>query len=792
MVFDPMDPVVAFISGAVLGLIASGVVLRMSRHRNPPHGHRHETMLALYETQPDGVFSWRRDTVPGGQSSTALCDMLHLPTDRDVSFEDVAGVFASSESALLTRAAQGLRQAGTGFEMLLPIGDRMIHAIGRQAGCRAGRQERRGVSEPVGEIIWFRDVTALVCNVDMSDAEQQMRTVFDAMPIPVWLRDPDLELAFTNERAGEDGNAVAGRAVEIASRAIREGGTRTERRMLDVDGNRRVLEITESPLGPGAGTVGYAVEHMGDGHSDLAMAVQYQRAQFEQMLETLGAGIVTYESDKRVVFYNAAFAALWQMDEGWLDDRPSLSQVLDAMRDSRLLPEVPDFRAYRDSENAQFGALERPDERTMHLPDGRTLRATVTPVRNGGLNYIYEDITDRLDLQRSYKTLDMVQRHTIDNLQESVAVFGGDGRLKLCNAPFLSLWQLDEDTAQSELHMSEVIERMRDSGEDDESWARRRRKILAHFTGRQAHNGRFRRRTGSVYDIACVPLPDGATLVSYLDVTDRAAVESALRQRAEMLAETDRLKSKFIDDVSYEIRTPMTTIGGFAEILNEGYFGDLNGRQREYVQGIHATAKSMMTVIADILELAAVESGTVQLEKDAIDIHAMLASAMKLITERARQKEIHMTFDVPTDIGWLSADARRLKQVVFNLLANAVRFTPRRGGVRLGAARSEDGVEITVADTGVGIPRADIERVFHKFSKGSQPAGEPEGAGLGLAMVKSFVELHGGSVTIKSPSNRGTIVTCYLPATGTEGGDARDAFRHDSERDAEQDMVAGT
>ena len=765
-----MDPVVAFIAGVLIGFAVCGGVWTFVRNRKSDE-QPGLAMLSLYEAQPDGVFAWITGSAAPEHSTSALRELLQLPTESPTPFERVVSAFGTSEQALLNDAARALRNTGTAFDILLPFGERMIHAIGRQA--------RNGAAMSAGEIIWFRDVSTLVHGADTSDAEQQMRAVFDAMPIPVWLRDPDLELAFTNERAGKSGNAVAGRAAEIATRAMRDGGTQTERRMLDVDGSRRVLEITESSLGPGAGTVGYAIEHAGGGSADVSKAVQHQRTIFEQMLENLTAAIVTYESDKRVGYYNSAFTSLWQMDENWLDERPSLSQVLDQMRDSRLLPEAPDFRAYRNDENAQFEYLEGADERTMYLPDGRTLRATVAPASNGGLSYVYEDITDRLDLQRSYKTLDLVQRHTIDNLQESVAVFGSDGRLKLYNAPFLALWAIDEDAAISEPHVSEIVERMRNSGEDDTTWDERRQEILGNLTQRQAHRERFQRQDANVYDMACVPLPDGATLVSYLDVTDEATVEAALRERADMLEETNRLKSKFIDDVSYEIRTPMTTVSGFSEILSAEYFGALNPRQREYVQGIQATAGTMMTIIADILELAAIESGTVQLGKDAIDLHAMLAASMKLITERARQKELHMTFDVPTDIGWLSADAKRLKQVVFNLLANAVRFTPRRGGVRLSAERIENDVIISISDTGVGIPQADIERAFQKFSKGDQPAGEPEGAGLGLAMVKSFVELHGGSVTIKSPPNRGTTVACHLPATGTEGGDARDAFSHD-------------
>ncbi len=790
MVSGPMDPLVSFAAGVgvsiVLGSVGAWVYLRQTnRPAATPDAEKPENsdtaMLALYQSQPDGVYAWVNDAATPEVCTTALEDLLKLPQGSVTRFERVAEVFAASESALLNQAASALRTHGEIFDLLVPLGERIVHVIGRRARERGGRT--------IGDIIWFRDVSTLASSPDMSDAEDHMKAVFDAMPIPVWLRDPDLELAFTNELAGASGNAVARRAIEIASRAAQDGTVQTERRMLDVDGARRVLEITEASLGQGGGTVGFAVEHLGSNSDELETAIARHRTVFDQMLANLSAGVVVYGVDKRIETYNAAFATLWQLDEDWLAERPNLSQVLDRMRDTRLLPEAPDFNAFRAEENAQFEILDTAEERTMYLPDGRTLRTTIAPAGGGGLTYIYEDISDRLDLQRSYKTLDLVQRHTIDNLQEAVAVFGSDARLKLHNTPFATLWGLSDETGSAEPLLSEVVEHMREPGMEDAAWEDHRQAILANLSQRRAHRERFRHRgnsdtgdneVGKVYDVACVPLPDGATLISYLDITDEAMVENALRDRADMLEETSRLKSKFIDDVSYEVRTPLTTIAGFSEILTAGYFGEMNARQQEYLQGIQATADTLMSVVADILELAAIEGGTVELEKDAVDLHAMLAHSMKMITERARQKEIHLTFDVPTDIGWLSADPKRLRQVVFNLLANAVRFTPNRGGVRLSAERDDDDVILSISDTGVGIPQADIDRVFQKFAKGGQPANgsgsEPSGAGLGLAMVKSFVELHGGAVSIKSPPNRGTTVTCRLPATGTEGGDARDAF----------------
>ena len=239
----------------------------------------------------------------------------------------------------------------------------------------------------------------------------------------------------------------------------------------------------------------------------------------------------------------------------------------------------------------------------------------------------------------------------------------------------------------------------------------------------------------------------------------------------EALAEADRLKPEFIAHVSYEVRTPLPTIIGFADMLGQEYFGTLNHRQDEYAKGILDATRGLMSVVGDILDLASIEAGRLELDRDTVDVHGLLVSALNLIQERARSKDMKLEFDCPPDIGWISADEKRLKQVVLNLLSNAVRFTPGRGTVRLEARRQDDDLLITVADTGIGIPQADHERVFRPFEQGAGPAADKSGGGLGLSLVRKFIQLHGGTVDVKSPPGRGTTITCHLPAAGPGGED---------------------
>jgi signal transduction histidine kinase len=450
-----------------------------------------------------------------------------------------------------------------------------------------------------------------------------------------------------------------------------------------------------------------------------------------------------------------------------------MGEVLEELRDNRRLPEYADFPAFKAEQLALFTSLLEPVEELVHLPDGTTLRSVAIPHPFGGLLLIWEDVTDTLALERNYNTLIAVQRETLDNLYEGVAVIGANGRLRLSNPVFGAMWQIPHMTLNNEPHISEIVDCMGDMLEQSGNWMAEKERLITMLTAREAHSGRVERTDGSVLDFATVPLPDGGVLLSYIDQTAAINMERALRERNEALETADRLKSEFIANVSYELRTPLNTIIGFTEILTGQYFGDLNDRQAEYSTGILDSSHRLLMLINDILDLATIEAGHMTLELDSIDLHALMESVTSLVRERARQKKIALEIDCPPDIGMFVADERRLKQAMFNVLSNAIKFTPDNGNITLSARRDGDTLVLTVADSGIGIAEEDQERVFAKFERGSSPEARRSGAGLGLSLVKSFIELHGGTVTLESEPESGTRVICALPSRSPAA--ARDA-----------------
>ncbi|NQU58235.1 MAG: PAS-domain containing protein, partial [Rhodospirillales bacterium] len=596
-----------------------------------------------------------------------------------------------------------------------------------------------------------------------------------ALPLAVWIRDGNLDVVFSNRA---ESNIDASRdSGPLASQAQAQKQPLTEQYSIEKDGQATKFHVSEVPAHGWNGTIGFAQK------------LQENDAQNElKVLDNLSTAIAIFGPERRLTFCNGAYASLWRFDPVWLADEPSLSEILERLRERRQLPEVSDFRAFKEQQGALFDTLEAASDSLLHLPDGRTLRTVIAPHSPGGLVFSYEDVSDRLALERSFKTLNAVQRETLDNLYEGIAVFGSDGKMKLSNPAFAALWGLSEPLLAGDPHLSDIINATRpliaDTGDwSNEKWRDYVGNQVARYTGRQATDGRIQLSDGAVLDYSSVPLPDGAVLLSYLDVTDSARVEAALRQRAEALTQANRLKSEFIANVSYEVRTPLTTLKGFADILAEEYFGDLNLRQKEYCQGILDSAQGLTNVINDILDMASIEAGMMTLELDTVEIHSMLASVLNLTGERARRKALEIDFDCPSDIGWIVADEKRLKQVLFYLLSNAVNVSPPRGTVHLQAQRSgaADAAVVSFMITGQtsGISQAeqlDIFSTFDNSGNGALPRGEgvQMGAGLGLSLVQRFIELHGGEVEVKSPQGKGTTITCRLPATGAGAGEKPD------------------
>jgi signal transduction histidine kinase len=668
----------------------------------------------------------------------------------------------------MERAVDALRARGVGFAMTISsLTNHIIEAEGQVIGGRAILRLR----EVSGAKYELAELTRRYRK--QNDDAAAMRGLIEAMPSPVWYRDPAGKLVFVNRayaRAveAEDSEHALERGIELFDRAARaellaaHEAAQPYRGRLPavVAGQRRSLDVVAVPLT--RGSAGIAID---------ATEVELMRAELRRMvdahrrtLDQLATGVAIFGSNQRLTFYNAAYRALWDLDAEFLDSRPVDSAVLDRLRGARKLPDEPDFRHWKSVLHEAYRAVEA-KEHMWHLPDGRALRVVTTPNPEGGVIYLFEDVTERLALERRYDALIRVQGETLDNLTEAVAVFGSDGRLRLFNPVFARMWRLGPELLARRPHIETVSNLSRPLHGDHAVWQRLRSAITA-IDDREPVAGRIERADGNVVESSTVPLPDGATLVTFQDITDTVNVERALRERNEALETADKLKIDFVHHVSYELRSPLTNIIGFAHFLGDPVTGSLTEKQREYLNYITVSTNALLAIINNILDLASIDAGAMTLNLGPVDIRKTMEAAAEGVQDRLVKNGIRLEIRAAPDIGSFVADERRVRQSLFNLLANAVGFSPAGETVTFAAQRLKDAVVLSVTDRGPGIPADVQDKVFDWFETHSL-GSRHRGTGLGLSLVRSFVELHGGSVRLESAVGRGTTVTCVFPLDHT-------------------------
>jgi len=664
----------------------------------------------------------------------------------------------------LDAAVDKLRRHGIGFQTALRAANgTLVEATGRTSGRRSVVRLR----ELSGERRSFAELKeqAVVVIGEM----EAFRVLADLIPVPLWRRNRVGRLTWVNaayvravDAASQESTLTAGiellstRTRDAIREAHRAGNAYDETSVAVVGGARRKFQVIDRVVEDG--TVGAAVDI-----SEIDTIGEKLRLLTEshtRTLDQLNAGIAVFGKDGHVRFNNAAFRAIFGLDEVWLAGGPEEGAILDQLRADRKLPEQSNYRDWR----AKYLAAAHSDassEDLWHLPDGRTLRVVALPNADGGRTYIYENVTQEIMLESRLTAVSQLQGETLDHLFEAVAVFGTDGRLRLFNPAFADIWRLSPASLRAEPHVGDIIANCQAIHADKRAWDEIRTAVT-DIDREDNVSGRMERPDGSVIDYATVALPEGMTMLTFVDVTDSAHIERVLKERNEALEAADRLKSAFVQHVSYELRSPLQNIIGQSELIAAQTFGKLNKKQREYMDDIMGSSRELSTLINDILHLATIDAGIMSLDVAETDIAEVVASSVEELGHRLSEQKIELQLDIPKNIGAFEVDPLRMRQILFNLVSNAIKFSNAGGHIRVTAAKDAGYVVFNVEDDGVGIPREMVPRVFERF-EGYAPPGQRGGAGVALSVVKSLVELHGGDIAIRSEEGKGTTAIVRIP-----------------------------
>jgi signal transduction histidine kinase len=717
---------------------------------------------ALLFAEPQVLISWAAgDNRPRISGDVALL----VPPDsphRVLAF----GAWLQPEPALeMDHAVDALREAGEGFLLNLTTSNgHAIEAMGRAIGGQAivRIRELSGLRRELAE-------TNLRLKALVEEADT-LRGLAATAPWPIWAKSAKGNLSYANAAYAQATEAASvteaiDRNLELLDSADRTDMERSlnataafdARLPIVAGGARRIYDVRAVNVG-GGGSVGIAID--ASEADALSSALVRMAEAHRRTLDQLSSGVAVFDGQRRLAFYNDSYRRLWDLETSFLDGNPDDSSVLDRLRAARKLPEQSDFRAWKVKLHEAYRAIE-PTKDTWYLPDGRALSVVTTPNPEGGVTYLFDDVTESLKLARRFDGLIRVQRETLDSLAEGVAVFGSNGRAELFNPAFAKMWKLSPEALREKPHIDTVAASCKPLFDDADAWRTIREAITA-IENRIDVPLKLERRDGSVLDCMSRPLPDGATMLTFQDITDTENVERALRESNEALEAAGQMKIDFVHHVSYELRAPLTTIIGFAHFLSDPSTGPLTPKQAEYLDYVTKSTNALLALTNNILDLATIDAGAMKLELGPVDVGKTIEAAAEGIQDRLATDRIRLKVDVDPNIGSFIGDERRIVQVLYNLLANAVGFSPQDATVLVSARRTERSVIFTVTDSGPGIPPDVKDRVFDWFESRSH-GSRHRGAGLGLSLVRSFVELHGGKVRVDSVVGKGTTVTCDFP-----------------------------
>ena len=638
---------------------------------------------------------------------------------------------------------------------------------------------------------------ALVWVFDFSDSESELvklRTeasrarndfsalvgLIEAAPMPMWFRGPDGTMRLVNTAyvlavGGESAEAVVGAGTELVESAggltaAQVAGQAAAKQMpiermvsATIRGQRRALRVSDLPLGE-EGVAGYAVDV--EDMEELARSFRAFRDAQRAMLDQLSAGVAQFDAKRQLTFANQPFQRIFALGPAAMLDPPPFERLLDIARDGGRVPEARDFPAWRRERAGWFMAGEAQEEAWL-LADGTHLRIVAQPLPDGGLLLIAEDRTEQLRLSATRDTLLRTRTATFDSLFESVAVFAPDGRMQLWNRRFAADWGLDDAFLDTHPRIEALLERIA---------ARLKQPARAKAVGdvvraatldRRQTGGRVVLADGRTLEFAGVPLPDGNGLLTVLDITDSQKAETALRERNAALQEADAMKTRFLANMSYEFRTPLTSIGGFAELLEAGVGGELSEQGKEYVAAILTSVGRLGEQIENVLDLSQSEAGMLPL---AVAEIALLPFVTRIVEDRAaRIGEAGLVLDLRGDklAGRIMGDNRRLARAVGHVLDNAIAATPRNGRILVELSRhrtkGHDSARIVVSDNGAGMDAATLARALDGLRISTDGKTVERRQGLGLPLARQLIEAHGGTLELMSEPGQGTTAIIELP-----------------------------
>ena len=772
-----------FICFIVVLFCAAAVFLLLKQHKRLLlTEEKLNTAEETLESFPDGCYLWLYDPIGfirETHCSRRLAVMMDLSQGTESSFDALLEHFTPDSAEALATALNEMRSGERPFMLELQNTTRT------KSFLVSGFRTRSAKYKNIIDTLWVQETTDTTKKLaslgekarELEKENTLFKQAFDSLPFPVWLRSEELQIAACNpayakavhadspEQAVLLGSELvyekSPREAKVLAAAARAAGKEKKARdFVVMEGKRRWVEASEitlpAQLYSKNKTIGFVRDITQE--QELQNSLQNHIASHNGVLEHLKTAIAVFDADMRLQFYNTSFMNLWDLEAEWLDSSPTYSHVLDMLREKRRLPENRDFSAYKTREIKYFTSLVAATEDILHLPSGMTLRRMLTPHPLGGLLITYEDVTGHLTMERSMTVLNETQYTVINHLREAILLFGRDGRLRLANTAYLTLWQIsDSDFNKPPLTIVEVIEKQKPFFENENNWEALKEQLLGVITSHTGEIFQILRPDGKVLEFVAAGLPDGGIFVSFLDVTEEEKSSSLAEEKETLLSrfkqttvQAEKLRAVFLEQLGREINPQLSSLTDAVQKLSDNAGQRLSRRQKTCLQTIFDSSSELKILFDDLADLALIETGSAVLELDSVDVRGLLNGIMNTVKEQAKNKNVSLHLSCPDVLPTLIADKKRLKQVLFYLINNAVSAAFKDGTVSLSVYTENKNLVIALEEKSL-----DVKNDSDTINFAAQN-------GFAASLIRSFIEMHGGTLAVSD--KKGTKKTqIYLP-----------------------------
>jgi signal transduction histidine kinase len=688
-----------------------------------------------------------------------------------------AGQGLSQEQLVeLTEAVKRAQKTAVPFQMAVtPPGSQRSLAL---RGSLADPQ----VSPGGAALVWFFDFSESeneLANLRETAARAKgdfaaLVGLIEAAPMPMWFRGTDMRIKLVNQAyveavGGQNAEEVVNDQLELLeasdgkephqiARMAAKQGTAIERiATTTIHGERCSFRVSDLPLGK-EGVAGYAIDI--EEQEQQARAFRAFRHAQRAMLDQLSVGVAQFDERERLVFANQPFHRQFDLPIVAVTEALPFERFLSEAREKGRTPEVRDFPEWRREHAQWFGATEVVEE-AWPLAGGTHLRIVAQPMPDGGLVLIAEDRTEQLAISAMRDTLLRTRTATLDSLFEAIAVFAPDSSLQIWNRSFAGTWGLDPQSLDSHPSADELLKAIEPNLRTPRQSKAIGDIIRAATLDRKEKGGRIDLADGRTLEFAGVPLPDGNGLLTVLDITDSQKAERALLERNQALEQADAVKTNFLSNMSYEFRTPLTSIGGFAELIKSGAAGEVPPQMDEYVSAILESVERLTEQVENVLDLSQSQAGLLPMAKEQVELLPLISQLLS-----NRESTIFaagVTMDLRGDDDHtVNCDPRQMARALGHLIDNSIAASQSGGRILIEVARLDGATRIVISDNGKGMSKQELERLQDGSTEG-EDGQIARKRGLGIPLARQLIEAHGGALKLQSRKGAGTTVYIALP-----------------------------